>query len=146
MELDFTNCQADAEYRYVTITELLHQHTCIIDFVKLNGESRSMPCTLRDDMLPAATQILKEDIVAKPINYETITVWCTDASAWRAMKTMNVTKINVVPDTWTITLEEDDTGELVLPLPEELLKVKGWKEGDKLAWKDNTDGTWNLSQ
>lgn len=145
MKLDFTNCQANAEYRYQTITAMLNEHTCIVDFVKVNGDLRSMPCTLRDDMLPAATQILKEDIVDKPVTYETITVWCTDAKAWRAMKTMNVTGIQVISDSWTVTVEEDPkTGELMLPLPEELMAAKGWQEGDTLEWQDNPDGSWNL--
>ena len=32
----------------------------------------------------------------------------------------------------TITLEEDDEGNLVLPFPEELLDALGWGEGDTL--------------
>lgn len=147
MELNFVNCQADVEYRYQTITAALNEHICIVDFVKVNGELRSMPCTLRDDMLPAATQILKEDIVAKPVNYDTITVWCTDANAWRAMKTMNVTSVRGISKSWTVTVEEDaETGDLILPLPAELLVMKGWQEGDTLNWQDNADGSWNLTK
>lgn len=48
---------------------------------------------------------------------------------------------------WTITVEEDPvTGDLILPLPEELLKLKGWKDGDTLEWSDNNDGSWSLSK
>ena len=48
---------------------------------------------------------------------------------------------------WTITVEEDpETGELVLPLPQELLDFKGWKEGDELEWIDNQDGSWTLGK
>lgn len=37
--------------------------------------------------------------------------------------------------TWIINLEEDPTtGDLVLPLPEELLKSAGWEIGDTLVW------------
>lgn len=46
---------------------------------------------------------------------------------------------------WTITLEEDpDTGDLILPLPPELLEKQGWKEGDTLEWRDNGNGTWDI--
>lgn len=46
---------------------------------------------------------------------------------------------------WTVTVEEDkETGEIVLPLPEELLKMNNWQEGDELEWQDNGDGTWSL--
>lgn len=37
--------------------------------------------------------------------------------------------------TWVITLEEDpETGELIVPLPDELLESQGWKLGDTLTW------------
>ena len=46
---------------------------------------------------------------------------------------------------WTMTVEEDpETGELILPLPKELLDLQNWKEGDELEWKDNGDGSWSL--
>lgn len=48
---------------------------------------------------------------------------------------------------WTITVEEDpETGEIVLPLPEEMLKLQGWQEGDTLEWIDNNDGSWILQK
>jgi len=43
-------------------------------------------------------------------------------------------------NTWTLTIEEDG----ILPLPQDLLDVAGWKEGDCLNWIDNKDGTWSL--
>lgn len=37
--------------------------------------------------------------------------------------------------TWIIQLEEDpETGDLVMPLPVELLESQGWKIGDTLVW------------
>ena len=49
--------------------------------------------------------------------------------------------------TWTITVEEDpETGDLILPLPEELLKLQGWVNGDELEWIDNDDGSWSLEK
>ena len=48
---------------------------------------------------------------------------------------------------WAITVEEDpETGELVLPLPADLLVMQGWIEGDVLEWIDNKDGTWSLTK
>ena len=48
-------------------------------------------------------------------------------------------------DTWVITLEDDpETGDLIMPLTDEMLKSAGWKEGDVLEWIDNKDGTWTL--
>ena len=45
-----------------------------------------------------------------------------------------------------IKLEEDENGDLVLPLSDELLKELGWKEGDNLNWKDNNDGSFTLTK
>lgn len=48
---------------------------------------------------------------------------------------------------WTITVEEDpETGDLVLPFPEDFLKETGWKEGDTLTWRDLGDGSWSLEK
>jgi bifunctional DNA-binding transcriptional regulator/antitoxin component of YhaV-PrlF toxin-antitoxin module len=41
---------------------------------------------------------------------------------------------------WTITINDEG----ILPLPNDLLKETGWKEGDSLLWIDNHDGTWSL--
>lgn len=50
--------------------------------------------------------------------------------------------------TWTITLEDakDGTGDLVMPLPQDLLDGAGWKEGDTLEWINNTNGTWSMKK
>lgn len=48
---------------------------------------------------------------------------------------------------WEITVQEDpETGELILPLPKDLLDLQGWQEGDELEWTDNGDGSWSLSK
>jgi len=46
---------------------------------------------------------------------------------------------------WTVTLEEDpETGDLILPFPQEFLDETGWQEGDILEWVDNKDGSYSL--
>jgi hypothetical protein len=48
---------------------------------------------------------------------------------------------------WTITVEEDpETGDLILPLPQDMLDIQGWQEGDTLEWTDNKDGSWSLTK
>jgi hypothetical protein len=48
---------------------------------------------------------------------------------------------------WTIIVEEDpETGDLLLPFPDDFLSMQGWKEGDTLEWIDNTDGTWTIKK
>jgi hypothetical protein len=48
---------------------------------------------------------------------------------------------------WTITVEEDPTsGDLIFPLPPEVLALQGWIEGDTLEWIDNDDGSWSIQK
>jgi bifunctional DNA-binding transcriptional regulator/antitoxin component of YhaV-PrlF toxin-antitoxin module len=48
---------------------------------------------------------------------------------------------------WTITTEEDpETGDIIIPLPPDLLAKVGWQEGDTLEWIDNDDGTWSIEK
>jgi hypothetical protein len=49
--------------------------------------------------------------------------------------------------TWTIELEEDpETGDLILPLNDEILEGTGWQTGDSLEWIDNKDGSWTMKK
>ena len=52
------------------------------------------------------------------------------------------------PTSWTITLEaaDDGSGDLVLPLTDEIMESAGWKTGDTLEWIDNKDGTWAIKR
>lgn len=47
---------------------------------------------------------------------------------------------------YTVNVQEDENGELILPLPDELLKEAGWKEGDTLKWNENEDGTFSITK
>jgi hypothetical protein len=46
---------------------------------------------------------------------------------------------------WVVTLETDPaTGELILPLSDEILSGSGICIGDTIQWLDNKDGSWTL--
>ena len=48
---------------------------------------------------------------------------------------------------WTVNIEEDlKTGDLILPLPQEMLDHQGWIEGDTLEWIDLNNGSWQLKK
>jgi len=52
-----------------------------------------------------------------------------------------------LPPRWTVTVEEDpETGELILPLPADMLTMQGWVDGDTLEWKEGENGEWFLSK
>jgi hypothetical protein len=46
-----------------------------------------------------------------------------------------------------VTLETDPvTGDLIMPIPSELLSQMGWIEGTELFWIDNENGTYSLKE
>jgi len=48
---------------------------------------------------------------------------------------------------WTIVLDTDpESGDLIMPIPDELMDKMNWQIGDTVIWKDNQDGTWSLSK
>jgi hypothetical protein len=53
----------------------------------------------------------------------------------------------MVNKSWTINLEEDpETGDLILPLNDDILEQTGWKTGDSIDWTDNKDGSWTMKK
>lgn len=51
------------------------------------------------------------------------------------------------PYSSTIPVEEDPiTGEFYITIPPEIVKVLGLKEGDKITWIDNCDGSFTFKK
>jgi len=48
----------------------------------------------------------------------------------------------------TVVLEEadDGSGDLIMPIPQDMLDTLGWKEGDTLTWTVKTNGSIILSK
>ena len=47
---------------------------------------------------------------------------------------------------WIVTLETDESGELILPLSDEILEGTGIGVGDTVEWIDNKDGSWTIQK
>jgi hypothetical protein len=80
-----------AETRNDWLRGLLHNGTYDITFTKVNGETRTMPCTLESSKLPLA--VVKENAteqVEKVVKPDSIRVWCTDKHEWRSFRVMSV--------------------------------------------------------
>jgi len=45
-----------------------------------------------------------------------------------------------------VKLVEDENGELILPLNDEIFYDLGWEVGDTVVWKDLGDGSWSISK
>jgi hypothetical protein len=134
--------QLTNEDKFHSVISALNQHKCIVA-----TNSRTIVCTLREDLLPPMASVLKSDIVEIGQIFENIPLWDLQNNAWVVVKTSNILELEVAPTSWTVIIEEDPlTGELILPLPSDLLTLQGWCEGDTLNWIDNKDGTWIIQK
>ena len=80
-----------AEDRNAFLRSILQTGVYSVTFTKLNGELRTMPCTLKADLMPPL--VVNEDKPAKIPKADTMGVWCMDKQQWRAFKVMNVIEL-----------------------------------------------------
>jgi hypothetical protein len=84
----------NADERNQYIRKLLSENDCNITFSKVDGSLRSMPCTLRKEVMPQLA--INENQQTRAYKPETLSVWCLDKSEWRSFRVMNVTDIHIV--------------------------------------------------
>jgi hypothetical protein len=81
---------------------LLLENECIVEFTKVNGEVRSMSCTLNSHIVPPAPEpkVLAEGEVlkVKKENPNVMNVWCLDKKEWRSFRIANVISAKVKND------------------------------------------------
>lgn len=143
------------------LRSLLTEHVCSVTFTKVNGEVRTMPCTLNSLFIPSVTVDADKPKKEKKVNTDNISVWCTDKQEWRSFKVMNVTQVSVVvpeskidpvtfdpnikqvgPNAWSVSLQEDaESGDMIMPLPDTLMQSQGWNVGDTLVWDMKENGS-----
>ncbi len=77
---------------------MLKQGVYNVTFTKVNGEERTMSCTLLESMLPPARA--EDPITQKKVrelNEKVVAVWCVDKKSFRSFRVDNVKKI----EPWT---------------------------------------------
>lgn len=87
-----------AKYKRDDLKTLLLESECIVEFTKVNGEKRTMPCTLNPELMPPPPDTSNDEEAVpkkKEPNLTTLGVWCTDKKAWRSFRVDNVTDIKV---------------------------------------------------
>lgn len=77
------------------LSELLHSGECLVEFTKVNGEIRSMPCTLKAEFIPDPIPApnfpnLEDPPKVKKENPNVMSVWCLDKKEWRSFRIANV--------------------------------------------------------
>ena len=85
---------------------LLLENECVVEFTKINGETRSMPCTLDPRIVTPAPEpkVLAEGEVpkVKKENPNVMNVWCTDKKEWRSFRLANFISVKVKDETNTV--------------------------------------------
>lgn len=84
------------EYNRDNIAEMLRESVCEVTFTKVNGEKRTMPCTLKADIVPPASIKESSEEKTRRVNLDNLSVWCTDKNEWRSFKIANVTEVKQI--------------------------------------------------
>lgn len=76
------------------IIDKLKSGTYNVTFTKVNGEERTIPFTLRTNIIPSAT---KDDSISQEkvrnVNEAVIVAYAMDKKAWRSFRVENVKKL-----------------------------------------------------
>ena len=81
------------------LSVLLHTGECVVEFTKVDGSVRSMPCTLNEALLPPSPVHITntDNPIDFPIpkrekksNPDIMSVWCLDKKEWRSFRIANV--------------------------------------------------------
>lgn len=76
------------------IVDLLKQDIFTVTFTKVTGEERTMPCTLKEDLIPVIIKPAVVEIKApRKENDNVLSVWCTDKQAWRSFRIDSVKSV-----------------------------------------------------
>lgn len=75
------------------LLQMLRESVITVNFTKVNGESRTMICTLRDDVLPEQID-LEEVVQQKTRSSEAVVVWDTIVGGWRSFRLDSIIDIN----------------------------------------------------
>lgn len=74
--------------------EILQKHVCNVTFIKVDGSTRVMKCTLRKDMLPPEPA-KNEDGTPKKDFKTTVPVFDLEKGAWRSFRVDSLQDIQI---------------------------------------------------
>ena len=83
------------------LQKILAEGECIVEFSKVNGERREMPCTLKESLIPPQPVKVHETNTDNPIDFpktkkdnpNVVSAWCLDKQAWRSFRVDSVLSI-----------------------------------------------------
>lgn len=81
------------------LVKLLQDEICVVTFDKINGDERTMTCTLVKELIPVAN---KSDVLSETkirnIEEKTVVVWDVNATGWRSFRYDRLKKVVVYTD------------------------------------------------
>ena len=78
------------------LLEALTKHECTVTFTKVNGETRVMPCTLKEGVIPTPpADVASKSTIKRHENQNVVSVWCTDKKEWRSFRVDNVVDLQI---------------------------------------------------
>lgn len=90
-------------YTRQQLSEMLHSGRYEVEFTKVNGEKRIMPCTLNESLIPPEPVHESNTDKSAPkkekkINPDVLNVWCLDKKEWRSFRIANVISVKEKSD------------------------------------------------
>ena len=143
----------DYKYTREELQTMLRTGTYTVTFTKVNGDQRSMPCTLLESYIPESEKP-KGTKTLSPKQMENLSVYSLESQAWRSFKIDNVIKVepyvqeNVTKDedSYIVKLVEDSNGETLLTIPHEVSAQLELKFGDTINFDVKDNGSVHLSK
>ena len=77
------------------LKNLLRESVCEVTFTKINGDLRTMPCTLKEDMLPPQVIVEGEEKRERKVSDTSLAVFVTDINEWRSFRLDSIHSISV---------------------------------------------------
>jgi len=77
------------------LRDMLRGGVCEVTFTKINGDLRTMPCTLKEDMLPPQVIVEGEEKRERKVSDTSLAVFVTDINEWRSFRLDSIHSISV---------------------------------------------------
>lgn len=79
------------------VKAILRAAICSVKFTKVNGEERTLRCTLRQEYLPERKEANKEAAKTDAADPNVINVYEVDLQAWRSFRLERMESITILP-------------------------------------------------
>ena len=77
------------------LRDMLRESVCEVTFTKVNGDLRTMPCTLNPELLPPVIVVEGEEKKERKVSYKSLAVFVTDIGEWRSFRLDSIHSISV---------------------------------------------------